>query len=48
MVVPSVIINIAEVVLDITTEYSGSLYGDASRCCVRQSIIRLKAIRTFY
>jgi hypothetical protein len=47
-VVPSIIINIAEVVLDITTECSGSLYGDASRRYIRQSTIGLKVIGTFY
>jgi hypothetical protein len=48
MVVPSVVIDITEVVLDITTECSGSLHGDASRRCVRQSTIGLEAIRTLY
>jgi hypothetical protein len=38
----------AEVVLDITTECSRSLHGDASRRYVRQSTIGLEAIRTFY
>jgi hypothetical protein len=46
--VPSAIINIIEVVLDITAECSGSLHGDASRRCVRQSTIGLKAIGIFY
>jgi hypothetical protein len=48
VVVPSAIIDIAEVVLDITTEYSRSFYGNTSRRYVRQSIIRLKAIGIFY
>jgi hypothetical protein len=46
--VPSAVVNIAEVVLDITTECSGSLYGDTSRRCVRQSIIGLEAIGILY
>jgi hypothetical protein len=46
--VPSVIIDIIKVILDITTKYSGSLYRDTGRRCVRQSIIRLKAIGIFY
>jgi hypothetical protein len=46
--VPSTIINITEIVLNITTEYSGSLHGDTSRYYVRQNIIGLKAIRIFY
>jgi hypothetical protein len=46
--VPSVVINIAKVVLDIAAEYSGSLYGDTSRRCVRQSTIGLEAIGIFY
>jgi hypothetical protein len=48
MVVPSIIVNITEVILDITAECSGSLYGDTSRRCIRQSTIGLKVIRTFY
>jgi hypothetical protein len=46
--VPSAIIDITEVVLDIAAEYSRSFYGDASRRCVRQSTIGLEAIGTFY
>jgi hypothetical protein len=48
MVVPSIIINITKVVLDITAECSRSLYGDTSRRCVRQNTIGLKAIGIFY
>jgi hypothetical protein len=47
-VVLSVIINITEVVLDITTECSGSLHGDAGRYYVRQNIIGLEAIGILY
>jgi hypothetical protein len=46
--VPSAIIDIAEVVLDITAECSGSLYGDASRRCVRQNTIGLEAVGILY
>jgi hypothetical protein len=46
--VPSAIINIAKVVLDITTECSGSLHGNAGRCYVRQNIIGLEAIGILY
>jgi hypothetical protein len=46
--VPSAIIDMAEIVLDITTECSGSLHGDASRRYVKQSTIGLKAIGIFY
>jgi hypothetical protein len=46
--VPNVIIDIAKVILDITAEYSRSLHGNASRYCVRQNTIGLKAIGTFY
>jgi hypothetical protein len=48
VVVPSIIINITKVVLDITAEYSGSLYGDASKYCVRQSTIGFEAVGIFY
>jgi hypothetical protein len=47
-VVPSAVIDIVEIVFDITAEYSGSLYRNASRYCVGQNIIGLKAIGTFY
>jgi hypothetical protein len=46
--VPSVVVNITEVVLDITAECSGSLHGDTSRRCVKQNTIGLKAIGIFY
>jgi hypothetical protein len=48
MIVPSAIVNITKVVLDITTEYSGSFYRDTSRYYVRQNTIGLKAIGIFY
>jgi hypothetical protein len=41
-------VDITEIVVDITIECSGSLYGDASRRCVRQNIIGLEAIGIFY
>jgi hypothetical protein len=46
--VPSIVINITEVVLDITTKCSGSLYGDAGRRYVRQNTIRLEIIGILY
>jgi hypothetical protein len=46
--VPSVVINMAKVILDITAEYSRSLHGDTSRYCVKQSIVRLEAIGILY
>jgi hypothetical protein len=46
--VPSAVVNITKVVLDITAECSGSLYGDAGRRYVGQSIIGLEAIGIFY
>jgi hypothetical protein len=48
VVVPSAIVNITKVVLDITTECSRSLHGDTGRYYVGQSIVRLEAIRIFY
>jgi hypothetical protein len=48
VVVPSAIINIAKVVLDITTECSRSLHGNANRRCVRQNTIGLEAIGILY
>jgi hypothetical protein len=47
-VVPSTIINIIEVILDITAECSRNLYKDTGKCYVRQNTIGLKAIGTFY
>jgi hypothetical protein len=48
MVVPSAIVNITKVVLDITAECSRSLYRDASRHCVRQNTVGFEAIGTLY
>jgi hypothetical protein len=48
MVVPSTVVNIAKIVLDITIKCSGSLHGDAGRRCVRQNTIGLEAIGIFY
>jgi hypothetical protein len=42
------VVDMAEVVVDIAIECSGSLHGDASRRCVGQSTIGLEAIGTFY
>jgi hypothetical protein len=41
-------VDMAKVMVDIAIEYSRSLYGDASRRCVRQNTIGLEAIGTFY
>ena len=48
MVVPSIVINITKVVLDIAAECSGSLHGDAGRRCVGQSTVGLEAVGTLY
>jgi hypothetical protein len=48
MITPSIVVNIAEVMVDITAECSRNLYRNTSRRYIRQNTIRLKAIGIFY
>jgi hypothetical protein len=45
---PSVVVDIAKVMVDIAAEYSRSLHGDTSRYYVGQNTIGLEAIGIFY
>jgi hypothetical protein len=47
-VTPSAVVDIVEIMVDITIECFGSLHKDAGKHCVRQNTIGLEAIGILY